>query len=144
MKREFYKGEDFWNEDGKYKRIEYPINDEIIKKAEENLGIKFPQSFIDLMKIQNGGKLNYPYFKLPDLTEKQEFPSIEPIHFEEDDESILSSKQLLADVNLPKEFIVLWTDCHFWVVFTIEIQKITLLFFMYLRIIQQRNLHGNL
>ena len=31
--------------------------------------------------------------------------------------SILSSKELLADANLPKEFIVLWTDCHFWLVF---------------------------
>ncbi|WP_373995116.1 SMI1/KNR4 family protein [Metabacillus litoralis] len=97
--------------------MEYLINDKVIKKAEEYLGIKFPQSFINLMKIQNGGELNYPYFMLPDLTEKQELPSIEPIHFEEDDESILSSKELLADTNLPKEFIVLWTDCHFWVVF---------------------------
>ncbi|WP_375141728.1 SMI1/KNR4 family protein [Bacillus sp. EB600] len=65
--------------------MEYTINDEIIKKAEATLGIKFPQSFIDLMKIQNGGELNFPYFLLPDLTEKQKIPSIEPIHFKEDD-----------------------------------------------------------
>jgi cell wall assembly regulator SMI1 len=101
VQREFYKGADFWNKDSKYKRIEYPISDEIIKKAEECLGIKFPQSFIDLMKIQNGGELNFPYFMLSDAsTEKQVFPSIEPIHFEKDDISILSSKELLADTTL--------------------------------------------
>ena len=47
MKKEFYEGEGFWNEESKHKRIEYPINQEIIKKTEKNLGIKFPQSFID-------------------------------------------------------------------------------------------------
>ena len=124
MKREFYKGADFWNKDSKYKRIEYPISDEIIKKAEECLGIKFPQSFIDLMKIQNGGELNFPYFMLSDVSiEKQVFPSIEPIHFEEDDISILSSKELLADTTLSKEFIVLWTDFHFWLVFDYRNRK---------------------
>lgn len=123
MEKEFYKGEGFWNEDSKYKRIEYPINDEIIQKAEDTLGIKFPQSFIDLMKIQNGGELNFPYFLLPDLPEKQKIPSIEPIHFKEDDLSILSSRELLADTNLPMEFIVLWTDCHFWVVFDYRNRK---------------------
>ncbi|MFB9758626.1 SMI1/KNR4 family protein [Ectobacillus funiculus] len=124
MKEEFYKGESFWNEDSKYKRIEYPINDEIIKKAEDTLGVKFPKSFIDLMKIQNGGELNFPYFLIAELgTEKQELPSIEPIHFEENDLSILSSKELLEDTSLPKEFIVLWTDCHFWVVFDYRNRK---------------------
>jgi hypothetical protein len=37
--------------------------------------------------------------------------------------SILSSKELLADTNLPKEFIVLWTDFHFWVVFDYRNRK---------------------
>ncbi|WP_233549533.1 SMI1/KNR4 family protein [Lysinibacillus yapensis] len=124
IQRELCQGEDFWNEESKHKRIEYPINDEIIKKAENNLGIKFPQSFIELMKIQNGGDLNFPYFLLSKIcTEKQEFPSIEPIHFEVDDLSILSSQELLADTKLPKEFIVLWTDCHFWIVFDYRNRK---------------------
>jgi hypothetical protein len=69
-------------------------------------------------------EINFPYFLLSDDdTEKQELPSIEPIHFEVDDLSILSSKELLADTHLPKEFIVLWTDCHFWVVFDYRNRK---------------------
>jgi len=30
--------------------------------------------------------------------------------------SILSSKELLEDTNLPKELIVLWSDYHHWLV----------------------------
>ncbi|MFD6441859.1 SMI1/KNR4 family protein [Peribacillus sp. NPDC060186] len=123
MKKDYYKGEGFWNADSKYKRIEYRINDEIIKKAEGILDVILPQSFIDLMKIQNGGELNFPYFMLPEgdtesipYGERQRLPSIEPIHFEDDDVSILSSIELLKEVNLLQEFIVLWNDFHYWLV----------------------------
>lgn len=123
MQRIYYNGLDFWQEEPKYKRIEYPINDEIIKKAENVLNIKFPHSFIDLMKINNGGELKYPYFILPagvtksiPYGERVKLPSIEPIHFENDDISILSSEKLLKEVKLSKGFIVLWTDFHYWVV----------------------------
>jgi hypothetical protein len=123
LQRIYYNGLGLWQEEPKYKRIEYLINDEIIKRAENELNIKLPQSFIDLMKINNGGELNYPYFVLPTgdtecipYGERVKLPSIEPIHFENDDISILSSEKLLNEVNLPKGFIVLWTDFHYWVV----------------------------
>ncbi|MFS0907588.1 hypothetical protein AB3N02_31995 [Priestia aryabhattai] len=55
MKKEFYQSENFWSDDSKYKRIDYPINDEIIKKTEIILDVKLPSSLVDLMKIKNGG-----------------------------------------------------------------------------------------
>ena len=121
LKKVYYNGLDFWQERPKYKHIEYPINDEILKKAENLLNIKFPHSFIDLMKIQNGGELKYPYFILSGvdtegIPERVKLSYILPIHFENDDLSILSSKELLKEVDLPKGFIVLWTDFHYWVV----------------------------
>ncbi|WP_226701691.1 SMI1/KNR4 family protein [Priestia aryabhattai] len=122
MKKEFYLGDSFWSDDSKYKRIDYPINDEIIKQAEVILGVKLPSSLLDLLKIRNGGGLNYPYFMLPDGdTEsipyggRANIDSIDPIHFENDDISILSSKELLKEVKLTGEFVVLWTDFHYWV-----------------------------
>ncbi|MGE7602620.1 SMI1/KNR4 family protein [Peribacillus sp. NPDC097675] len=123
MKKVYYNGPDFWQEGPKYKRIEYPINDELIKKAETLLNIKLPPSFINLMKIQNGGELKYPYFILL-VVDTEGIPYenrvklsyILPIHFENDDISILSSEELLKEVDLPKGFIVLWTDFHYWVV----------------------------
>ena len=125
MNRNYYYGINFWNEEAKHKRIEYPINEEIIEKAQEILNIKFPSSFIELMSIQNGGELNYNNFILPNgdaesipYGEQVRFPSIEPIHFEKDDISILSSLELLEELegNSKESFIVLWTDYHYWVV----------------------------
>ncbi|MEC2055943.1 SMI1/KNR4 family protein [Peribacillus psychrosaccharolyticus] len=124
LKKDHYYGRDFWQEGRpKEKRIEYPINDRILKKSENLLNIRFPQSFIDLMKIQNGGGLNYPYFILPaeetesiPYEERVKLSYILPLHFENDDLSILSSDELLKEVDLPTGFIVLWTDFHYWVV----------------------------
>lgn len=134
-KREYYSGQNFWQDPRKDQRPIYPINDEIIREAEALVGVRFPSSFNDLMKEQNGGELNYPCFNLPPtnidyLTDKaQLLPSIEPIHFEKDDISILSSKEL---IDASKEMIedehldglvVLWTDFHRWIVFDYRIRK---------------------
>lgn len=123
MKKEFYQGDSFWSDDSEYKRIDYPINDEIIKQAEVILGVKLPSSLLDLLKIRNGGGLNYPYFMLPDgdtesipYGQRARISDIDPIHFEKEDISILSSKELLEEVKLTGEFVVLWTDFHYWVV----------------------------
>lgn len=136
LNREYYRGQNFWDVNSKECRVVYPINDEIIRKAEAILKVKFPSSFIDLMKEQNGGKLTYPSFFLPPqdidyLDEKaQQFPSIEPIHFEKDDISILSSNELLetfketyVDDFLLNNLVVLWTDCHHWLVFDYRNRK---------------------
>ncbi|MDR7245135.1 SMI1/KNR4 family protein [Priestia megaterium] len=123
MKKEFYQGDSFWSDDSEYERIDYPINDEIIKQAEASLGFKLPSSLLDLMKIKNGGGLNYPYFMLPDgdtesipYGQRARISDIDPIHFENDDMSILSSEELLKEVELSGEFVVLSTDFHYWVV----------------------------
>ncbi|WP_328157565.1 SMI1/KNR4 family protein [Priestia aryabhattai] len=109
----------------------YPINTEIIEKAEANLGVKLPQSFIDLMKQKNGGELNYPYFMVPTSKvehhpygDRQNIPCIEPIHFETDDISLLSSKEHLKDANLSKELVVLWNDYHHWLVLDYRHSKV--------------------
>lgn len=135
-KREHYKGRNFWRANSKDKCLVYPINEEIIRKAEVSLGIKFPSSFVDLMQEQNGGELNYPCFVLstPNLNyqvdEAQRLPSIEPIHFETDDVSILTSKELIEaskgmrnEDALPEGLVVLWTNFHHWFVFDYQGRK---------------------
>jgi len=117
--KDFYKGENFWSKKPKNNRVEYPINDEIIRRAENILDVQFPSTFIQLMKEQNGGEVNFPYY-----TEyKDALPSIEPIHFEKDDLSILSSKELLEEAELPQGLIVLWTDFHEWLVLDYRKEK---------------------
>ncbi|AMX01071.1 hypothetical protein ATY39_10155 [Rummeliibacillus stabekisii] len=110
MNKDFYRGENFWSKKSTNNRIEYPINDAIIRRAENILDVHFPSTFIQLMNEQNGGELNFPYY----TEHKDALPSIEPIHFEKDDLSILSSKELLEEANLPQGLIVLWTDFHEW------------------------------
>lgn len=39
-----------------------PINDEMIKELEQNLGYKLPQSYLELLKTQNGGLVQTQLF----------------------------------------------------------------------------------
>ena len=50
MKRHYYNGKSFWQDNPNDTRPLYLLNDEIIEKAEKSLGIYFPCSFIELMK----------------------------------------------------------------------------------------------
>jgi len=136
MKKHYYTGKNFWQYDATDSRPLYPCNDEVIEKAELVLGIRFPNSFNDLMKKRNGGELYYPYFTVQASRvnsrsgEVFHLPSIEPIHFEVEDTGILSSKELITSTNderggtaLSDKLIVLWTDFHHWLVFDYKNQK---------------------
>ncbi|WP_211654099.1 SMI1/KNR4 family protein [Planococcus alpniumensis] len=138
MKKHYYTGKNFWRYDTNDSRPLYPCNNEIIEKAELVLGIRFPNSFKDLMKKRNGGELHYPYFTVPATRansrsgEVFHLPCIEPIHFEVDNTCILSSKELITSTNderggkaLSDKLIVLWTDFHHWLVFDYKNQKET-------------------
>lgn len=117
----YYTGKNFWDKERNW-RIQHPISDEIIQKAEAKLNIKFPETFKQLMKEQNGGELTYPYFMFPNGQEKWRL-DIDPIHFEEDDVSIISSEDLLEEANLPKDLIILWSDFHNWLVMDYRFTK---------------------
>ncbi|MCP3762546.1 SMI1/KNR4 family protein [Domibacillus sp. A3M-37] len=119
--KEHYNGKNFWDKEKSW-RIEYPLTDDIIQKAEAMLDITFPETFKRLMKEQNGGELTYPYFMFPDRPEKYHL-DIDPIHFEEDDVSIISSEDLLEEANLPKDLIILWWDFHHWLVMDYRFTK---------------------
>ena len=55
---------DFWNRHEYYTEnyVEEPLTDEIIAFYENKLGLKFPQSYIQLMKTQNGGHPKKSYW----------------------------------------------------------------------------------
>ncbi|RZJ41868.1 MAG: SMI1/KNR4 family protein, partial [Chryseobacterium sp.] len=59
--------------------IQAPLTDKIIHSAEDKLSVKLPKTYIELLKIQNGGYINYG---LPDIQHSQiygigeNFPSI--------------------------------------------------------------------
>jgi len=46
----------FWNSDSEYDDLKSePFSEETLRDIEKDLGYKFPQSYIALMRIQNGG-----------------------------------------------------------------------------------------
>ena len=55
---------DFWNSHEYYAEnyVEEPLTDEIIAFYENKLGFKLPKSYIQLMKIQNGGAPKKEYW----------------------------------------------------------------------------------
>jgi len=135
----YYKGIDFWKESKpEEKRNEYPMNEEVVKEAEEILGVQLPKLYIQLLHQQNGGELTYPYFELEfkDIDEepftiRHHIGYIEGICFEKDDISIMSSKEMLEEEFLERkgisvlsnEFVVLWSDYHHWLVLDYRITK---------------------
>lgn len=60
MEKQYYQGKDFWSED--YSWDYEPVTDSMIQEAERQLQVKFPLSYINLLKEQNGGYVNYNYF----------------------------------------------------------------------------------
>lgn len=67
------------------------LTDEILEKAENQIGFKLPQELVEILKIQNGGYLRY---KLPDSTLEKisgvgaYFPSLIDFDWEEDKEYV--------------------------------------------------------
>lgn len=71
---------DFWNNSSDYARNNYvgkPVTDIVINEVEEELGYKLPESYISLIKRQNGG---YP--------SKTDFPTDKPTSWSDDHVSI--------------------------------------------------------
>ncbi|MED4402296.1 SMI1/KNR4 family protein [Metabacillus fastidiosus] len=115
---EFYKGKgEFWD------KGEKPISDLDIRIAEEKLGVKLPQSYIELLKEHNGGTLKYPKIFLEE-NDKERFtiPEIDGINFqgEQNGVGILASKYWINEVGLPESIIILWGDYHSWIALKYE------------------------
>lgn len=113
---EFYEGMNFWVTDGE--ELSPPLTVLTIQKAENELGIKLPHSYIELLKERNGGSLNYPYFFIGQDKERISMDYMDGIDFEgiERGIGILKSAEWTKEQGLPKGLIVLWTDIHTWVV----------------------------
>lgn len=73
MELQFFKDFDFtgfWNENSYSQRdyIQDFPDDELIDSAEKELGYKFPASYIELMRIQNGGLVDKDCFPTEEAT----------------------------------------------------------------------------
>lgn len=96
-----------------------PINDELIKKAEEVLNVKLPESYINLLKEQNGGTLRldvHPTSKPNSWADDHvNVSGLYGISFDENESSILESHYLIREWEMPENIILLSGDGHTWI-----------------------------
>ncbi|MBS9803003.1 SMI1/KNR4 family protein [Bacillus toyonensis] len=93
-----------------------PINDELIKKAEEVLNVKLPESYINLLKEQNGGTLRldvHPTSKPNSWADDHvNISGLYGISFDENESSILESHYLIREWEMPENIVLLSGDGH--------------------------------
>ncbi|MEF7563617.1 SMI1/KNR4 family protein [Bacillus infantis] len=104
-----------WQEDDEYYKLE-PLKDKEVERAEKKLKVKLPKSYIYLLKIQNGGYINY-----------NSFPSNVPTSWADDhinidhilgigeEKGILESEYLIKEWGLPKNIVLVSGSGHSWV-----------------------------
>lgn len=85
---------------------------EDLKKVEETLGVKLPDSYIELMKLHNGGDLAYSILhsgRVPDG--EVEIENIRGIDLEE---GIIESNYLVEEWEMEKGLIIISGDGNYW------------------------------
>ncbi|MEK4502276.1 SMI1/KNR4 family protein [Bacillus sp. FSL R12-0069] len=96
-----------------------PINDELIKKAEEVLNVKLPESYINLLKEQNGGTLRLDTYPTSEpnswADDHVNVSGLYGISFDENESSILESRYLIREWEMPENIILLSGDGHTWI-----------------------------
>lgn len=88
---------------------------EDLKKVEETLGVKLPDSYIELMKLHNGGDLAYSILhsgRVPDG--EVEIENIRGIDLEE---GIIESNYLVEEWEMEKGLIIISGDGNYWLAF---------------------------
>lgn len=106
-----------WQEDNDYGKLE-TLTDEAVKKAEEKLGVKLSDSYINLLKQQNGGYLNYNAHPAEGATTWADgyagVDHILGIGLGEE-RGILDSEYLIQEWDLPKNIVLISGDGHTWI-----------------------------
>lgn len=90
------------------------LTDDMIKNAENKLGVKLPNSYIELCRIQNGGYITYDAFPTSVPTGwADDHISFDHIRGIEED-GILSNDYYIEEWELPKDILLICGDGHTW------------------------------
>lgn len=106
-----------WQEDDDYYRLA-PLTDKLIKKAEEQLNIKLPLSYLNLLQKQNGGSIKFNAFpsKVPNSWAEDPI-NVDHIFGIAEEEGILNSEYLIKEWGLPDNIVLFSGDGHSWIAF---------------------------
>lgn len=106
-----------WQEDDDYYRL-VPLTDKLIKKAEEQLNISLPLSYLNLLQVQNGGSITFNAFpsKVPNSWAEDHI-DVDHIFGIAEEEGILNSEYLIKEWGLPDNIVLFSGDGHSWIAF---------------------------
>ncbi|RST61192.1 SMI1/KNR4 family protein [Siminovitchia terrae] len=91
------------------------LTNEMVTNAEKMLGVKLPNSYIELCKIQNGGYITYDAFPTSVPTGwADDHVGVDYINGIEE-EGILSSNYYIEEWELPNDILLLCGDGHWWI-----------------------------
>lgn len=98
------------------------LTDEMVAKAENELGVKLPPLFIELLKIQNGGYTQGFAFPMKQSTSwsenhvpLQELFGIVTDKSSDSGHNILMTDYLVKEWGLPEKQVLLTGDGHWWI-----------------------------
>ena len=113
----------FWQEDDEIYKL-LPLTDKTIENAEEKLQVKFPDSYIKLLKKQNGGYIHY-----------DAFPSVIPTSWADDhinvdhilgigeEKGVLKTEYLIQEWGFPRNIVIFSGGGHSCVAFDYRSKK---------------------
>lgn len=108
-------GNSIWQLGDEYYKLK-PLTDEMVIDAEEQLNVKLPRSYINILKEQNGGNIIF-----------NSYPSVVPTSWAEDsihvdhilgigkENGILESEYLIEEWGLPNNIVLISGCGHTWI-----------------------------
>lgn len=89
--------------------------EEVRMKVEKKLGVKLPKAYIDLMKVHNGGYLDYSHLHSAKVLDGiVEITQISGIDFEE---GIIESPYYIEEWNMEEGLVIFSGDGNYWLAF---------------------------
>lgn len=104
-----------WRDDADEYKLE-PLNVELVKKAQDKLGIILPELYISILQEQNGGYIKFDSH--PSNTPNSwadDHVNVDHILGIGNENSILDSPYLIEEWDLPKNVVLISGDGHSWI-----------------------------
>lgn len=106
---------EFWSQESEYFKLQ-PLTKDIVVRAEKELKIKLPESFIALLEKQNGGYINFDAHPTSLPTEwADDHIKVDHIYGIALNEGILQSSYLIREWGLPRNLVLISGDGHWWI-----------------------------
>lgn len=112
-----------------------PLTDELLANAEAELGVRLPRSYVDALRIRNGGRTVGSLIPLPDQQVPEHLaPYVDYGYIHVDsiagigqdgsgEHDILGTPESIAEWSLPAGLVLLDGDGHTWTAFDFRVES---------------------